>query len=115
MPHIFNTIHIFGYGETQIISAETNGKVDSTGLSHLANLVNFIKGQRPVDIAASDFHVIHIFESGEVKYLGKVDPLAPKVKCSYSFKVSKLEASDLALYNDLFGKLHDELKAAVTP
>jgi hypothetical protein len=65
----FNTIHIFGYGETQIIGEDLNFKTDSSSLTSLANFVNHVKSLKPEDVVAADYHVIHVFNGSNVRYL----------------------------------------------
>jgi hypothetical protein len=65
----FNTIHIFGYGETQIIGKDLNLKVSSASLTSLAAFVNHVKSLKPQDVVESDYHVIHDFNGSDVKYL----------------------------------------------
>jgi hypothetical protein len=87
----FKTIHIFGYGEVQLIGGVNDGKVKSTTLSSLTDLVDHIKTFKPETVVESDVHAIHIFEGGDVRFLGKgAGPLLTE-KRAYSFKVSELD------------------------
>ena len=61
---MFNTIHIFGYGETQLIDGEINIKKISTDLSSFEPFLNHLKSLQHIN---SDFHVIHIFNGREVR------------------------------------------------
>lgn len=67
----FNTIHIFGFGDTQIIKENLNKSVKSADLTTLTAFVDSIKAQKPVEAVEADYHVIHIFEGNSVRYLGK--------------------------------------------
>lgn len=68
----FSTIHIFGYGETQIIGETNNGKVQSSSLTTLTPFVDHIKTFLPESgVTLTDYHVIHIFNGMDVRYLGQ--------------------------------------------
>lgn len=68
----FSTIHIFGYGETQIIGQTNNGKVESSSLTTLTSFVDHVKTFLPsTGVTLTDYHVIHIFEGTDVRYLGQ--------------------------------------------
>jgi hypothetical protein len=98
----FKTLHVFGYGETQLIASSSlpHGKVDSTGLTHLDPLVTHIKTFKPEDVTEADYHVIHVFKDDKVKYLGKGD------NTEYSFEYSQLDTT-------LLDNLTDEVVAAL--
>lgn len=67
----FSTIHVFGYGETQVIGKDVNKKVDSTSVTSLTNFINHVKLFKPADVTLTDHHVIHVFHGDSVRYLGK--------------------------------------------
>ena len=68
----FSTIHIFGYGETQTIGQTNNGKVVSSSLTTLTSFVDHVKTFLPsTGVTLTDYHVIHIFEGTDVRYLGQ--------------------------------------------
>ena len=68
----FSTIHIFGYGETQIIGDANNGKVPSSSLTTLVPFVDHVKTFLPESgVTLTDYHVIHIFDGMDVRYLGQ--------------------------------------------
>jgi hypothetical protein len=68
----FSTIHIFGYGETQIIGGTNNGKVPSLSLTTLVPFVDHVKTFLPESgVTLTDYHVIHIFDGMDVRYLGQ--------------------------------------------
>lgn len=100
----FNTIHVFGYGETQIIG-DKNGKVKNSDLTSLSAFVNYIKGFRPSDVEDADVHVIHIFNGNEVRYLGKG---TGDFKKKYSFSV-KWADLDLATLNALVTEVESKV------
>lgn len=66
------TIHIFGYGETQINSDDFSIKVETTELTKVQPLVDAIWAKKPVDsIAEKKYHAIHFFNYGEIRYSTK--------------------------------------------
>jgi hypothetical protein len=67
----FNTIHLFGFGDTQIIKEDLNKSVKASELTTQTAFVDAIKALKPEDVVLTDYHVIHIFEGGSVRYLGK--------------------------------------------
>lgn len=67
----FSTIHVFGYGETQIIGTGANKKVLSSTLTTLPAFVAYVKSKLPAGIVLTDYHVIHVFNNLDVRYLGK--------------------------------------------
>jgi len=89
----FNTIHIFSFGDTQVIG-EKNGTVKSDTLTKLTALVDHIKTFKPEDVVLTDYHVIHIFNGMDVRYLGKGTE-NKKDKTSFSVKLSEINATIL--------------------
>jgi hypothetical protein len=61
------TIHIFGYGETQVISAELSKKINSSSLTKVKPLVDAIWAKKPKDSKAEEkYHAINFFGHGRV-------------------------------------------------
>lgn len=86
----FSTIHIFGYGETQIIGETNNGKVPSLSLTTLVPFVDHVKTFLPESgVTLTDYHVIHIFEGSDVRYLG-VGTEDRKEETSFSVKYDQI-------------------------
>ena len=102
----FSTIHVFGYGETQIIGNENNGKIQSTELINLTDFVNHVKTFLPATgVTLTDYHVIHIFEGSDVRYLG-VGTEDRKEETSFSVKWEELNLSILdVLVDEIISKL----------
>ena len=65
------TIHIFGYGETQINSKELSTKVATDTLTTVTPLIDAIYAAKPADnpAAISPFHAINIFGYNDVRWL----------------------------------------------
>jgi hypothetical protein len=58
----WSTLHIFGYGETQLIGTGSNKKVPSSALTTLATVVNNVYSFKPEgNTASEDYHAINIF------------------------------------------------------
>jgi hypothetical protein len=58
----WSTLHIFGYGETQLIGKDSNKKVPSTALTTLAAVVNNVYSFKPEgNEATEEYHAINIF------------------------------------------------------
>ena len=65
----FNTLHIFGYGETQVITDTENKKVASDELSDVQPVVDNVYSLKPADSDASaDYRTINIFNGLFVDY-----------------------------------------------
>lgn len=64
------TIHIFGYGETQINSEDLSVKVATDTLTTVTPLVEAIYAAKPADNNApiSPFHAINIFNYTDVRW-----------------------------------------------
>jgi hypothetical protein len=96
----FNTIHVFAYGSSQFISEpDVSKQTPNSGLSHLGAFVDHVKAFKPEDVTMTDYHVIHIFNNYEVKYLGTG---ARGQKDSWTVKWSELDVT-------LVGNLVDEI------
>ena len=102
----FSTIHIFGYGETQIIGNDNNGKVQSSELTNLVVLIDHIKTFLPATgVTLTNYHVIHIFEGSDVRYLG-VGTEDRKEETSFSVKYDQINVTLLdAFVNEVISLL----------
>ncbi len=97
----FNTIHLFGSGEAQIIGEDLNKKTPNSELTKLAAFVDHIKTFKPEDVVLTDYHVIHIFNKFDVRYLGTSTD-NKKDKTTFSVKFDKVDATLLsALIDDI--------------
>lgn len=107
----FNTIHIFGFGNTQIIKENLNKSVKSADLTTLAAFVDSIKAQKPEDVVEAEYHVIHIFSGNSVRYLGAGN-VTPNVKNSFNVEWANVDATLLdALVADIEAHLPVETPA----
>lgn len=65
----WNTLHIFGYGETQVITETENKKVASDLLSDVQPVVDNVYSLKPADSDVSaDYRTINIFNGLFVDY-----------------------------------------------
>lgn len=85
----FSTIHIFAYGEAQIISNDVNFKASVTEFTKLNPVIADIKAQKPADVIDGDYHVINIFYSADVRYMGKEE------QCSFNCPLVSLNETKL--------------------
>jgi hypothetical protein len=93
------TIHIFGYGETQINSDEFSVKVKTTNLTKVQPLVTDIWSKKPTDSdAEQNYHAINIFNHSDIRYMSKK-----------GFSIKGEDAADLKTKID---ELIDELRTA---
>jgi hypothetical protein len=103
----FNTIHLFGFGDTQIIGKDNNGTVKSDTLTNLQAFVDHIVSLKPEEVILTDYHVIHIFNEMDVRYLGRGTE-DNQDKTDFIVKMADIDAL-------LLSNLVDELILAVTP
>jgi hypothetical protein len=63
------TIHIFGYGETQI-NADYSFKDATEGFTKVSALVDAIWAKKPSDslLTEKTYHVIHIFNGDDIRW-----------------------------------------------
>lgn len=58
----YNTLHIFGYGECQVITDTENKKVPTSDCASAQAVVDMVYALKPADNPASpDYHAINIF------------------------------------------------------
>ena len=64
MAKTWSTLHIFGYGETQIIGDKLNFKTATTNLTSAQAVVDNVYSKKPSDSDASaSYHAVNIFHS----------------------------------------------------
>jgi type IV secretory pathway TrbL component len=93
------TIHIFGYGETQINSKDFSIKVETSGLTNVNPLIQAVFDLKPEEntLEINQFHVIHIFGHENINW-------ASSVKDVNGFSV-KNELSLTSLIDSLIAEL----------
>lgn len=95
----FNTIHIFGYGETQLITSDSNKKVATSSLTKVQAVIDNVYSKKPTDSnAGTEYHAINIFSDMFADYI-------PKTKGEKSFRV-KYEDLDATLINELVTEIN---------
>ena len=97
-----NTIHIFAYGEAQIIGKDLNYKTDVSKFTKLQAVIDDVKSKKPADVVAKDYHASNIFNDMRVSYLSK------EKDGNFHFKFSEIDSAKL---NDLIQEFAT-LKAA---
>ena len=67
------TIHIFGYGETQINSKDLSVKVKTDSLTTVTPLMAGIFAKKPAEnpTLITDFHAINLFGNNDVRWMAK--------------------------------------------
>jgi hypothetical protein len=66
------TLHIFGYGETQINGDEFSVKLKTDTLTKVQPLVDAVWSLKPADsTAVQEFHAINIFNFDDIRYMTK--------------------------------------------
>lgn len=94
------TIHIFNYGETQINSQDLSVKVKTSLVSGTTEtLINDIWNLRPdQNVTEKVFHVIHIFNYDDIRWLGGEKPFTLKNQTQLTSKINDL-ISQLETHN----------------
>lgn len=67
----WNTIHIFGYGETQLNGLGLSKKFSTTDLDKVQDVIDNVLSLKPTDVESSDYHCIHIFKDDKVLFISK--------------------------------------------
>ena len=106
----FNTIHVFGFGDTQLIAKEKSGTVKSATLTKLQAFIDHVKTFKPADVVAAEAHVIHVVGDRDVRYLGRTENREDKG--SYSVKITELNTT---IYNDFVNELVAAVAALPAP
>jgi hypothetical protein len=66
------TIHIFGYGETQINGDEFSIKVSTGTLTKVQPLTDAVWALKPADsVAEQAFHAVNVFNYTDIRYMTK--------------------------------------------
>lgn len=82
----FNTLHIFGYGESQLIGENFNYKVPNSELPACQPVVDNVYSKKPADSDASaDYHAVNIFHDMFADY-------QPKTGSSFRVPYAELDA-----------------------
>lgn len=105
----FSTIHVFGFGDTQIIGEVNNGTVKSSELTTLTAFVDHVKTFLPsTGVTLTDYHVIHIFNTMDVRYLGQGTE-DRTIDTSFSVNWNQIDETILNnLVNEIISKLPTE-------
>ena len=99
------TIHIFGYGETQINSHDLSIKVHNDTLTSITPLLNGIFAKKPADntTLVTEFHAINLFGYNDVRW-----------QCKDSF-TDKDDADLKPLVDSLIAELQTKKEETPTP
>jgi hypothetical protein len=86
------TIHIFGYGETQINSKDLSVKVKTSTLTKVTPLTTAIWAKKPADSTAVEtYHAVNLFGYDDVRWMCK-DGFSVKKDASLKTKIDDLIA-----------------------
>jgi hypothetical protein len=96
----FNTIHIFGYGETQLIKKNVNIKCPTSELTSVGGVISNVYSKKPSDSDASaEYHAVNLFHNMFADY-------QPKTGKGFRVKWAELDATLIeALVEELVGKI----------
>jgi len=93
------TLHIFGYGETQINSKDLKVKVKTTELTKVQPLVDAVWSKKPEDKVGNkeDFRSITFFDFSKISWQGKTK--------EESFRIKEEDSAVKELINELIAEL----------
>lgn len=105
MAFELSTLHIFGYGETQVIGQDgetpVNKKVASSQLNGLQLVVDDVFSKKPAgNTSTEDYHAINIFNNLFADYQPNQNLGDGSVQSAESFRVP-FEELNVTLINDL--------------
>jgi hypothetical protein len=96
----FNVIHIFAYGEAQIISDTVKYKADKSKFMNLQPVVDNIRGKKPMGVNSEDYHVINIFGI-------RADYVCKNKEACFSIKYDNIDSKKLNALVDEFEALYN--------
>jgi hypothetical protein len=106
----YNTIHLFSFGNNQMINGESNNSVSSEQLTKLTPFIDYIKTLAPSKVVLTDYDVIHIFNGDTVRYLG--EPTENKEdKTGFIIQWKKFDKTTL---NELVDEIYSILNPVTT-
>jgi hypothetical protein len=113
------TIHIFGYGETQINGDDFSVKVKTDTLKKVQPLIDAIWALKPAESQAEkEFHAINIFSYEDFRYMSKggfADKLTNDSKVLIDDLIEELKVAFDALPKNEEHKLFNQPANTVTP
>ena len=113
------TIHIFGYGETQINGDDFSVKVKTDTLTKVQPLVDAIWALKPADSQAEQtFHAVNIFSYNDFRYMTKGgfgDKITDALKVLIDDLIAELKVAFDALPKDEQTKVFNQSANTVTP
>jgi len=72
MAQQWNTVHIFGYGESQVVGNDYNKKTLTSNLEKAQAVIDDVYSKKPQGSNASvDYHAINIFDNSFADYQPK--------------------------------------------
>jgi hypothetical protein len=105
MENINYTIHIFGYGETQI-NTDYSFKDATEGFTKVFPLVDAVWAKKPADslLTEKKYHVIHIFNENDIRW---------QTKNGFDVKGDDIDDNIKALIEELKIELKEKYDAKV--
>ena len=98
----FNTMHVFQFGECQVIDQRLNKSAPSDKMITLPAFVDYVTSLCPPDVTLTPYFVIHTFYEDSVRYIGSNDD--PNVKDNFIVEWADLDTTTIFA-------LVDEIKA----
>lgn len=101
----FDTMHVFGFGDCQLIKGRDNKLVPASEMTTLPAFVAYAKSLRPPDILEAPYIVIHVFHEDSLRYYGDKQDIETD---DYTISWDSLDLTTIYA-------LADEIKAYVPP
>ena len=87
----WNTLHIFGFGDVQVITADGGATKKSTDLTKLQAVIDNVWSTKPTDYSGTkEYHAINVFESMFADW-------QPNVKSEKGFRTQYAELNAVAI------------------
>lgn len=86
----WKTIHIFGFGQTQLFTKDLSKTFANSDLINLQEVIDNILSLKPDNIPLSNFHIIHFIKDRQIMYTSKEDP-----KFSFTIKYPEINSSKI--------------------
>ena len=67
---VFDTMHVFDFGQCQLISGISNKTAPSDEMATLPAFVSYAQSLCPPDVTLTPYHVINVFYGDSLRYLG---------------------------------------------
>jgi hypothetical protein len=106
----FSIIHIFTYGETQMIGTNYNVKVTTSNLTKVEAFIDYVKSLRPGGLMETNFRIITVFNNSSVRFVSDESSIGfGKDRVSFDYKIEWADL-DLSTLEELVAELNTKIE-----